>query len=223
MNTVVFSDMSRWRKVVVVSILVAACGGTASTTTLPPAPTTAPPTTAVTTTNPPPTTVATTTTPPTTLAPTTTISADPPIPDTSGDDWEQIIRDMTDFFYWILENPGPGSADLLAEIAIPGDLYYEGFFPLFKENEENNWVNLPGGRVDVRSVSLESLQDDGTTAFVLMIGDFDGSITVDENGSVVREFEDEPPQAFLFTLKLVGEEWLISESRVVGDMPGEPE
>ncbi|MGF1666865.1 MAG: hypothetical protein ACFCVC_11415 [Acidimicrobiia bacterium] len=195
-----------------IGLVVAACSGSAEPTvtvaTTPPSTTT---TTAVETTTT--TTVATTTTSP---APSTTVAPEPPIPDTSGDDWTKIMTELYAFAGWLFQNP---DSSLLGYLALPGSEVDLNLGGLLREYEAESWRELPGGGSAIREVALQS--ESGGRAVVLVIDDFDGSVAVDAEGTVVREDEDRPVSGFLWTLELGEDErWRLVAAEPLGPIDG---
>lgn len=211
--------MYAWRTMVVVGLLAVAaigCGGTSSTTTLPPA--TSSSNAAPTTSEPVTTTVGTSTS---TVVPTSTASAEPPIPDTSGDDWEQILQDIFAFFEWLFINP-PDDTALVDEVFVPDSPVDMGFRPFLVDQIENGWRDLPHPGLEIRRATLESMQNDGNTAVVLAVTDFDGAVTVDASDEPVVTTPDRPPNFVLYTLELRADgQWRLSDIKEVGPAPDE--
>ena len=175
----------------VMAAAVVACTGNSATST------SSVPSTALTTvTTAAETTTSSQATATTTAAPATTIAAEPPIPDTTGDDWTRIMTEIYAFIGWLYEHP---DVELIEHIAVAGGEFESGFAPIIREYVENDWRDLPGGRADLREATLQS--ESGGQAVVLVIDDFDGATTVDADGSVAKEAPDRLPFAFLTTLQ----------------------
>jgi hypothetical protein len=198
--------------VIPVGLMVAACSGSAEpavtvATTLPSTTTT---TTAVETTT---TTAAPTTT--TSAAPSTTVAPEPPIPDTSGDDWTKIMTELYALVSWLYQNPDPS---LVGALAVPEGMYHTRFSEVIQNYVDNGWRDLPGGHAEVREAVLQSKS--GGQAVVLVIDDFDGAVTVDAGGSVARETPDRPPHAALYTLQTSEDGWRILAVENLGPVEG---
>jgi hypothetical protein len=195
-----------------VGLLVAACSGAAEPE--PTVATTVPTTTTTTTVETTSTTVAPTTT--TTAAPATTVAAEPPIPDTSGDDWTKIMTELYELGDWLYEYP---DSSLLEYLAVPDSEFDLNFGALIRQYEADGWSQLPGGESVLREVALQS--ESGGRAVVLVVDDFDGATTVDAAGTVVRVKADRPANAFLWTLERGGDQrWRIVEVESLGPVEG---
>lgn len=142
------------------------------------------------------------------------------VPDTSGDDFQQILVDLLAYVASLFE--APTSTDDFENAVVVGSAF-DGFFrPQYEEQLENGWFRLPRSASEVRRASLESLQDNGTTALVLAVLDFDGSTTVDATGEIVAEEQGSIPSIALFTLTLGSDgQWRVSDVRRLGDAQGE--
>lgn len=182
------------------------------------------------------TTIASTTTTTTSSVPestTTTLSEDAfkgiaqsfvdgEVPDTSGNDFGQILADLLAYLGYLFENPG--TDDLITAIIAPGSDYAEFLIERYEGRVESGGRTLPGGRGEIRRASLESLQDDGNTAIVLAVSDFDGATIVDSQGQIIEEQPDRSPNIILFNLvRADNGDWRISDARDLGDASGEEE
>jgi hypothetical protein len=191
----------------VVGLVVAACSGSAE-----------PEVTVATTV--PPTTTTTVVESTTTVAPaattTTTVVSEPPIPDTSGDDWTKIMTELYELANWLYEYP---DSSLLEYIVVPGSEADVNFGGVIRQYEADGWSQLPGGGSEIREVALQA--ESGGRAVVLVVSDFDGSTAVDVRGTVVREEEDQPVRATLWTMEL-GEDqrWRVVEVDQLGPIEG---
>lgn len=166
----------------------------------------------------------------TTTAPAATTSSNPtvhtvpeeeiPYPDMSGDDWDRIVSEVMTFWGWLYENPNP----LLVQAAsLPGSPAAERFGEVIEEYASNGWHDLPGGRAEYRSAELQTISEDGSLARVLVIDDYDGAVTVDAEGRVVKTDEDRPPGAWAWKLRMTADGWRIIEVMYLGPANWEEE
>ncbi len=183
-----------------------ACSEAQTTTTAPPSTTaTAAPTTSA------PSSTTSTKGPPDTV--TSTTENDIPYPDTSGDDWLKIATELEAYGGWLFENPRP---ELVKRWAVPGTPPYEELHAFLTTYAENGWRDLQGGRAEIRSADLQTMSDDGTLAQVVVVSDYDGALTVDRSGNVVKEDEDRPPRAWSWKLRNTEDGWKLIEVTFLG-------
>ncbi len=185
--------------ILMASLGLVACTGARSTAVAPPSPATQPESTTT-------TTVAFDTA-------NATIRGDVPYPDTSGDDWLRIASELHEFGGWLFEHPTP---DLVALWGEPGTPPFEALHSYLVEYADRGWRDLPGGRAEIRSADLQLLSDDGSLAQVLVVDDYDGAVTVDASGTVVKTDEDRPPGASMWKLRKTDEGWRIIEVTHLG-------
>ena len=89
----------------------------------------------------------------TTAAPATTIAAEPPIPNTTGDDWTRIMTEIYAFIGWLYQNP---DSTLLDQVIVPGSEFDQNLGGVVRQYEADGWRELPGGESELREASLQT-------------------------------------------------------------------
>ncbi len=196
--------------------VVAACtaGGVGasapeSTTALQATPTTSQTATTAETASPTTTPAPTSTEAPATTTPATTTTIEPATDTTAegqaapelrnrGEDFERITRSLNDFGGWLYEHPDPALVELSS---VPGSPDYEWFQPIIDEYAREGWRDLPGGRSRVVQVQVAQHDDSEDRALVAVLSEYDGSTTVDGEGTVVKEEEGREPTWHLWDLR----------------------
>jgi len=131
----------------VTAAAVVACTGNSAT------PTSSVPSTAPTTVTTAVETTSSQATATTTAAPATTIAAEPPIPNTTGDDWTRIMTEIYAFIGWLYQNP---DSTLLDQVIVPGSEFDQNLGGVVRQYEADGWRELPGGESELREASLQT-------------------------------------------------------------------
>ncbi len=149
-------------------------------------------TTLATTTN---TTGATTTT----LTEPTTSAVEIPYPDTTGEDWVRILRELRSFVVYMLQNPDPELADAYA---VPGLPPHQFYVEVLSSYVAEGTRGLPGAEGEVLEATLVDGSVDAGEVTIRLVWRDNGYTAVDEAGEVVER--EEPTGDGVYSVVLHG-------------------
>lgn len=145
---------------------------------------------------------------------TATLSATPsqaqpvavPTPDTTGNDFNRIIREQMAFFDWLHANPDP---DLVRMIYHPQCACHSNAREAMSFYEENG-LSLRNLSTTVHQVSISEQVDD---RLAILRVDFErsGDAVVDETGAAVQDVEPTVRAEYDVTVIREGRRWLIRD------------